>query len=397
MMIALPELRCALLLFLPLLSLSLAMNTVASKSVLLVGGTRFSGLYLWRELHKRGHRVTLFNRGKTEIKKIPSETDAEFIDRKANARYILGDRQDIADMSSKLSKEKFDVVYDMGGRDVVDTAPLVEMFNGKIEHFIYMSSAGVYKKSPVMPHHEGDEEDTNSRHKGKLETEAYLRSSGIPFTSIRPTYIYGPMNYKPLEEYFFLRLQHGRRICIPGHGQHLTGLGHVEDLATAMAQVIGREHTKGKVYNVQDEQSVTFESLAALCCVAAGKDPKSELGLKYYDPKMFDFEGQKAFPMREQHFFCSVDQAKVDLEWTPQYDMLSGLKSSYEEDFKPKLKAGLFENADFGVDGKILDDDRVAVKMFSGLPRDDVPDSDEQTSELDYFSRYKSEVLESEQ
>ena len=85
---------------------SLLCQTVASKSVLLVGGTRFSGLYLWRELHKRGHRVTLFNRGKTEIKKIPSETDAEFIDRKANARYILGDRQDIADMSSKLVGRK---------------------------------------------------------------------------------------------------------------------------------------------------------------------------------------------------------------------------------------------------------------------------------------------------
>lgn len=37
-----------------------------------------------------------------------------------------------------------------------------------------------------------------SRHKGKLETEAYLKSIGIPFTSIRPTYIYGPMNYNPL-------------------------------------------------------------------------------------------------------------------------------------------------------------------------------------------------------
>ena len=37
-----------------------------------------------------------------------------------------------------------------------------------------------------------------SRHKGKLETEAYLKQIGIPFTSIRPTYIYGPMNYNPL-------------------------------------------------------------------------------------------------------------------------------------------------------------------------------------------------------
>ena len=40
--------------------------------------------------------------------------------------------------------------------------------------------------------------DENSRHKGKLDTERYLAQSGIPFTAIRPTYIYGPMNYNPL-------------------------------------------------------------------------------------------------------------------------------------------------------------------------------------------------------
>jgi hypothetical protein len=28
----------------------------------------------------------------------------------------------------------------------------------------------------------------------------------MPFTSIRPTYIYGPLNYNPLEEWFFERL-----------------------------------------------------------------------------------------------------------------------------------------------------------------------------------------------
>ena len=96
-------------------------------------------------------------------------------------------------------------------------------------HLRLRSLVGVYKKSLQMPHIEGDAEDVKSRHKGKLETEAYLKQIGIPFTSIRPTYIYGPMNYNPLEEYFFARLYAGRTVCIPGHGQHITGLGHVED------------------------------------------------------------------------------------------------------------------------------------------------------------------------
>jgi hypothetical protein len=42
----------------------------------------------------------------------------------------------------------------MNGRSVEDTAPVADMFNGKVEHYVYMSSAGIYKKSHIMPHHE---------------------------------------------------------------------------------------------------------------------------------------------------------------------------------------------------------------------------------------------------
>ncbi len=90
----------------------------------------------------RGHEVTLFNRGKTPIVKIPSEKEADFSKRVAETTFIKGNRQNPEDLQ-KVGAQKFDVVYDMGGREASDTSPLVEMFNGKLEHFIYMSSAGV--------------------------------------------------------------------------------------------------------------------------------------------------------------------------------------------------------------------------------------------------------------
>ena len=70
---------------------SLKMSNVAPKKVLLVGGTRFSGLYLWKELQDRGHDVTLFNRGKTALRKTPRETEEEFEVRKAKTTFIAGD------------------------------------------------------------------------------------------------------------------------------------------------------------------------------------------------------------------------------------------------------------------------------------------------------------------
>lgn len=319
------------------------------KNVLIVGGTRFSGLYLWKELYDRGHEVTLYNRGKYALKKVPKESEADFEKRKAATRFIKGDRQVAAELQEKLSNEKFDVVYDMNGREASDTAPLADIFNGKVDHFVYMSSAGVYKKSLLMPHIEGDDEDEKSRHKGKLETEAYLKKIGIPFTSIRPTYIYGAGNYNPLEEYFFTRLDADRTVCIPGHGQHITGLGHVEDLAVAMANVIGRDVAKGKIYNIQDTQSVTFEGLAKLCAEAMGKTAT----IKLYNKKKFNFGDKKSFPMREQHFFCSVKDAMNDLDWAPKFNMMDGLRDAYEQDFKSKKAAGKL-NLDFSCDDMVL-------------------------------------------
>jgi len=297
---------------------------------------------------------------------LPNESESEFEARLKSTRIIHGDRQKPEDMKAKLGSERFNVIYDMNGREASDTAPLADMFNGKVDHFVYMSSAGVYKKSVVMPHIEGDEEDVKSRHKGKLETEAYLKKIGIPYTSIRPTYIYGPLNYNPLEEYFFERLAANRPICIPGHGQHLTGLGHVQDLAVAMAQIIGQEQAKGKIYNVQDTQSVSFEGLARLSAQAMGLDPK-DVKIKLYDPKMFDFGEKKAFPMRAQHFFCGVDNAIHDLNWKPRFNMLDGLKDSYQNDFLAKQAAGKLKS-DFYTDDMILSDTRKEVEQYTGMP-----------------------------
>lgn len=73
-----------------------------------------------------------------------------------------------------------------------------------------------------------DAVDPKSRHKGKLETENLLASSGVNWTSLRPVYIYGPLNYNPVEEWFFHRLKAGRPIPIPNSGMQITQLGHVK-------------------------------------------------------------------------------------------------------------------------------------------------------------------------
>jgi nucleoside-diphosphate-sugar epimerase len=305
--------------------------------ILIMGGTRFIGVYLTRILLEQGHDVVLFNRGNK-----PAPADVQ---------QIHGDRTDAADLKAKLAKETFDAIFDNNGRELSDTQPLAEIFQDRVQHFVYMSSAGVYLKSDQPPHIEGDPVDPKSRHKGKHETETYLAAQGLPFTSIRPTYIYGPQNYNDLEAWFFDRIVRDRPIPIPGNGLHITQLGHVKDLAQAMAQVLGNKTAIGEIYNVSGDRYVTFDGLARACAEAAGKDPAS-VQIVHYDPKKFDFGKRKAFPMRVQHFFASVNKAITQLNWQPEYDLLSGLKDSFQNDY---LHTGRDKaEVDFSTDDEIL-------------------------------------------
>jgi len=302
-----------------------------------MGGTRFIGVYLTRVLVQQGHEVVLFNRGN---KPAPVE----------GVRQIHGDRTHAADLTEKLAGEEFDAIFDNNGRELGDTQPLADLFKNRVQHFVYMSSAGVYLQSDQMPHLEGDPVDPKSRHKGKHDTELYLAEQGIPFTSIRPTYIYGPQNYNDLEAWFFDRLVRDRPIPTPGHGQYITQLGHVQDLAIAMSQVLGNPKAIGQIYNISGDRYVTFDGLARACAIACGKP--ADVPLIHYDPQQFDFGKRKAFPMRGQHFFAGIHKAITDLDWTPQYDLISGLKDSFQNDY---LTSGRDQTAiDFSVDEEIL-------------------------------------------
>lgn len=55
---------------------------------------------------------------------------------------------------STLGGEKFDAVFDMNAREVSDTQCIADIFKGKVDHYVFMSSAGVYLKSELMPHRE---------------------------------------------------------------------------------------------------------------------------------------------------------------------------------------------------------------------------------------------------
>jgi nucleoside-diphosphate-sugar epimerase len=286
-------------------------------NILVMGGTRFVGKPLVERLQAAGHALTLFTRGN---KPAP-----------AGVEHLLGDRSS-ADGLAPLQGRSFDVIVDSSGRSLEDSRAVVERTGAPSHRFVYVSSAGVYADSELWPLDEDSPTDPASRHAGKAETEAWLRAEGIPFTSFRPTYIVGPGNYNPVESWFFDRIAHGRPVPLPGDGSTITQLGHVADLAAAMARCIEVETATNRIYNCTGRQGVTFRGLVAAAARAAGRDPQS-VEIRSFDPAGLDKKARKAFPLRLAHFLTDITRVRRELAWEPEFDLESTLADSWANDY----------------------------------------------------------------
>ena len=285
--------------------------------ILVEGGTRFVGKPLVARLQAQGHALTLFTRGKNPVPH--------------GVTHLRGDRSTEEGLKA-LQGMCFDVIVDSSGRKLEDSRRVLTITGAPEHRFVYVSSAGVYAGSDQWPLDEDCPTDPQSRHAGKADTEAWLRSEGIPFTSFRPTYIYGPGNYNPIERWFFDRIVNNRPVPLPGDGSTITQLGHVEDLAEAMARCIDVEAAANRIYNCSGKLGITFLGLIRSAARACGRDPDT-VELRSFDPSGLDPKARKAFPLRLNHFLTDISRVERELAWQPSFDLAAGLADSYANDY----------------------------------------------------------------
>jgi nucleoside-diphosphate-sugar epimerase len=289
--------------------------------ILVMGGTRFVGKPLVAQLLSEGHQLTLFTRGKNPVP--------------AGLEHLCGDRSSAEGLAA-LQGRSFDVIVDSSGRTLDDSRAVIERTGAPSHRFLYVSSAGVYADSELWPLTEDSPTDPQSRHSGKLDTEAWLSAEKIPFTSFRPTYIVGAGNYNPVESWFFDRIVHGRTVPLPGDGTTITQLGHVNDLAAAMALSLGVDAAANRVYNCSSVQGITFRGLVAAAARACGKDPAS-VEIRSFDPSGLDKKARKTFPLRMAHFLTDVTRVQRELAWTPAYSVEAAMADSYANDYAGRM------------------------------------------------------------
>jgi hypothetical protein len=82
---------------------------------------------------------------------------------------------------------------------------------------------------------------------------------------------------------------HSLSLCLALSHTHTYSLSHTH--TTKKNKVIGRNHAKGQVYNIQHPQAVTFDGVCRLAAEAA--TGKKDVEIVHFDPKKYDFGKKK--------------------------------------------------------------------------------------------------------
>jgi len=318
---------------------------VTAKNVCIVntngGGHAVMGFYLAKELQASGHTVTICTVGEENSGKMNKPPFTSFDQlRSAGVSTVWGD-------APSLDLGNFDVVIDNNGKTLDTVKPNVDWAQAMgSKQFIFVSSAGMYRPSNMLP---VTEEDPVKETAGHAEVEAYVAGlEGIHFSSFRPQYMMGHLNNKDCEEYFFDRLVRGRPVLIPGSGDQITNIANAEDNAHMIALATHNKAAYGQIFNCVRDKGVTLDGWVQLCAAAAGVEPL----MVHYDPKAYDINAKKAFPFRtEYHFFCEPRNAMMLLGWKPAGDLFTDLLARFE---KYKESERFSEEMSFEMDDEIL-------------------------------------------
>jgi len=233
----------------PLLACARAAQSVVSQvgrsklDLLVLGGTGFIGPHLVRYAVSRGHRVTIFTRGRHEAE-LPNEVVR-----------LQGDRNGQLD---SLKDKRWDAVIDDSATNPSWVLQSTELLGSAVGAYLFTSSTGVYypylergidESRPVRYDAQDpkDPSETFGVAKSQCERQVF-KVFGDRGVVVRPTYIVGPGDTTDRFPYWPVRLAKGGEVLAPGHADDPMQIVDVRDLAEFMIHLL--ETGRRGVYNV---------------------------------------------------------------------------------------------------------------------------------------------------
>jgi len=227
---------------------SLIARRAAPLDLLVLGGTGFIGPHLVRHAVARGHRVTIFTRGRH---------DAELPD---NVSRLIGDRNGQLDA---LTGKRWDAVVDDSATNPEWVRMSTELLKDSAGAYLFTSSTGVYypylqrgldESAPVRYDADDPKDGSATFGVAKAQCERQtLKVFGSRGIIVRPTYIVGPGDTSDRFPYWPVRLSQGGEVLAPGRRDDPVQFIDVRDLAEFMIHLL--EEGRSGIYNVAGPRS----------------------------------------------------------------------------------------------------------------------------------------------
>jgi nucleoside-diphosphate-sugar epimerase len=297
--------------------------------VLVTGGNRYIGLELVRALAAAGHAVTVINSHEVPLPE--------------GVARIHADRRIPGEFTKALAsrRDDFDAVFDNTAFVPADIEPMIELFRGRVRHYVFTSSQAVYRRSYVQPlredfrRHAPDDTDPRKAYGvGKVQCEDILlgewQRNGFPATWLRVGHTMGPRSPAATRDpFFFARLDAGRPILIPGDGFAALSLVHINDVARLMLALLGNERVHGQGYNVAGSEVASLVGVVQLMGRAMGVQPRlvhvpQEIARSHRPPLVHWGEALTGTAI------LSIDKALRDLDWQPRYGIEAGYRDAWD-------------------------------------------------------------------
>jgi NADH dehydrogenase len=236
--------------------------------ILVTGGSGALGSVLVKAFIDKGNTV--------RVLALPGDVGAEGL-AALGVEVRAGDVADAASVAG--AAEGCDTVYHLAAViiawddrvyervNVGGTANVVEEARrAGVRHLVHVSSASVvYPRSTPYS-------------RSKQAAERIVRESGLAWTIVRPTLVYGKRGGQEFDDYLaYLR----RFAVVPfvGNGAARKRPVYVDDVVSGLAAIAGRERTRGAVYNLSGGESISMRDFSRLCLRLMGMGGKPILHL----------------------------------------------------------------------------------------------------------------------
>jgi len=227
--------------------------------ILITGAGGAMGSVFIRKLREKGARIRACvlpsDPGLQRMKSLCDDVWlADIRDKQALAGICLGITTvyHLAAVIISKSEEIFQRVNVNGTQNLIEEAK-----RSGVRHFVYISSASVLYPAPT-PY---------SLSKKKAET--IVSESGIPYTIIRPTLVYGKTGGQEFDMYLAY-LKKFPVVPFIGSGESLKRPVWVDDIIEGLVAVEGRENSFGKTYNFSGAEAISMLDFSILCLKLLG-------------------------------------------------------------------------------------------------------------------------------